>query len=87
LRGNIEFGFGPEVSVAVPGSLVHVPAGTVHWFRFGKGGGEMISMTSRAGASAFFADVDREIPPGPPDFTKLAGIATRHGLQVNALKH
>jgi hypothetical protein len=31
--------------------LVHLPAGTTHSFRFGKGGGEMVSMTSRLGAS------------------------------------
>ena len=37
--------------VARPGTLVHLPAGTTHWFRFGKGGGEMVSMTSREGAS------------------------------------
>src|SRR5690349_17397796 len=48
VKGEIEFGVGGETSIARPGTLVHLPAGTVHWFRFGKGGGEMISMTSRA---------------------------------------
>src|SRR5215510_6816784 len=74
VRGEIEFGIGAETSVARPGTLVHLPAGTVHWFRFGKGGGEMISMTSAAGASDAFKDIDREMPPGPPDVAKLVGI-------------
>jgi hypothetical protein len=42
--------------IAKSGTLVHIPGGTTHSFRFGVGGGEMISMTSRAGASAFFTE-------------------------------
>jgi quercetin dioxygenase-like cupin family protein len=81
-KGEIEFGIEHETKIAGAGTLVHLPAGTTHWFRFGKGGAEMVSMTSRAGASALFADIDREVKPGPPDFEKLGGIATRHGLNV-----
>jgi quercetin dioxygenase-like cupin family protein len=86
VKGEVEFGVGSETSVARPGTLVHLPAGTVHWFRFSKGGGEMISMTSRAGASAAFEDIDREMPPGPPDVGKLVGIVARHGIQVSVPK-
>ena len=46
VRGNIAFGVGDKDMIAEPGTLVHLPAGTMHWFRYGKGGGEMISMTS-----------------------------------------
>jgi quercetin dioxygenase-like cupin family protein len=66
-KDEIEFGVGKETRTLVPGSPVHLPAGTTHWFRFGKGGGEMISMTSRLGASQMFADIDREISPDNPD--------------------
>jgi len=52
------------------------------WFRFGPGGGEMISITSRAGAAAFFTDVDREVSPTEPDFGILLGVAAAHGLTV-----
>jgi quercetin dioxygenase-like cupin family protein len=86
VKGEIEFGVGGETSIAAPGTLVHLPAGTVHWFRFLKGGGEMISMTSREGASAAFADIDREMPPGPPDVEKLVGIVARHGIRVSVPK-
>jgi hypothetical protein len=61
---------------------VHIPAGTVHWFRFGQGGGEMLSMTSRLGASKLFTDMARELPSVNPDLAQLADIGARHGLKV-----
>src|SRR5712671_1698303 len=63
VSGNIAFGVGDKDMIAEPVTLVHLPAGTMHWFRFGEGGGEMISMTSREAASHFFTDVDRAISP------------------------
>jgi quercetin dioxygenase-like cupin family protein len=81
-QGRIDFGIGAESMTALPGTLVHLPAGTVHWFRFGTGGGEMVSMTSRLGASRMFADMARELAPENPDLATLAEIGGRHGLQV-----
>jgi hypothetical protein len=54
----------------------------MHWFRFGPCGGEMISMTWRAGTAAFFTDIDREISPTQPDFSALLRVATSHSLTV-----
>src|ERR1700722_3706247 len=70
IRGAIAFGVDGRDMVAPPGTLVHLPAGTIHWFRFGPGGGEMVSMTSREGASHFFTDFDREISPENPDLAR-----------------
>jgi hypothetical protein len=42
----------------------------------------MISITSRAGASAFFTQVDAEVSPTNPDLGALIGIASAHGLDV-----
>jgi quercetin dioxygenase-like cupin family protein len=81
-KGEIAFGIDGKEMVASPGTLVHLPAGTTHWFRFGKGGGEMVSMTSREGASRMFADLDREISAEKPDLAKLAEVGRRHGLTV-----
>jgi quercetin dioxygenase-like cupin family protein len=83
IAGHVVFGVGSadEVS-ASPGTLVHIPGGSVHWFRFGRGGGEMISMTSGAGAAAFFTEVDREVSPTEPDFGTLLTVASSHGLTV-----
>ncbi len=82
-KGGLEFGLGERTMTATAGTLVHVPAGTTHWFRFAEDG-EMISMTSREGASKFFTDVDREVPPADPGSTRIAAVATRHGLKVGA---
>jgi hypothetical protein len=59
-----------------------VPAGATHWFRFCEGGGEMVSVTSREGASHLFADIDREISPENPDVGKLAELGKPYGLAV-----
>jgi len=81
-KGQIDFGIGEKSTTGLPGTLVHIPAGTVHWFRFGQGGGEMLSMTSRLGASRLFTDMARELPPVNPDLGQLAEIGARHGLKV-----
>jgi quercetin dioxygenase-like cupin family protein len=82
VKGNIEFGVGDETMTAVAGTLVHLPAGTVHWFRFGNGG-QMISMTSEGSeASALFTDVDAEISVGSPDMKKLQKVIERNGVQL-----
>ena len=82
IRGEIAFGIGDDSLVAKPGTLVHLPAGTTHWFRFGAGGGEMISMTSRLGASQMFTAVAREVKPDAPDIDRLIEVGGRHGLTV-----
>jgi len=81
IKGEIAFGIGADSTTASAGTLVHLPAGTVHWFRFGKDG-EMLSMASRLGASKMFADLAREVAPVNPDIAKLAEVGARHGLKV-----
>ena len=79
LRGEIEFGVGTESMICGPGALAHVPGGTPHWFRF-RTEGEMLSITSRLGASRFFTDVDRASPDGAPDLDRTIAVALSHGL-------
>ena len=81
-RGEVDFSIGGAGQTALTGTLVHLPAGTLHAFRFRAGGGTMISMTSRLGASSLFAELDREIAPEKPDIGKLVAIAGQHGLTV-----
>ena len=83
VRGDIEIHYGGKSTLARPGTLVHLPAGTVHSFRFGAGGGEMISVTgARSRASHLFTNIDREVPPGPPDIPKLIAVARQNGVSV-----
>ena len=84
VSGNIAFGVGDKDMIAEPGTLVHLPAGTMHWFRYGQGGGEMISMTSREAASHFFTDVHRAISPEAPDFQRFVEIAKKHQVMFAA---
>jgi hypothetical protein len=59
------------------GTLVHVPVGTVHAFRYGPGGGEMLEITGkRSNAVQVFTTLDREIPPGPPDVPRVIQVLT-----------
>jgi quercetin dioxygenase-like cupin family protein len=80
-RGDVAFGIGDRESLAVEGTLVQVPGGATHWFRYGRGGGEMLSMTSGEGASAFFTDADRNVSAENADLGTFIGIAESHGLR------
>ncbi|MGH6996932.1 MAG: cupin domain-containing protein, partial [Phenylobacterium sp.] len=82
VAGEIAFGIDEQELVAHAGTFVHLPAGVTHWFRFGKGGGEMVSLTSREGASHMFADFDREISPTAPELDKLIELGRPYGLTV-----
>ena len=81
-KGKIDFGIDSGTKTALPGTLVHIPAGTVHWFRFCEGGGEMLSMTSRLGASRFFTDTAREVSPVNPDLEDLKRVGQPYGLTL-----
>lgn len=82
IQGEIAFGIGDRELIARTGTLVHLPAGTTHWFRFGVGGGEMVSVTSREGASHMFTDFDREVSPEKPDLGKLVELGRPYGMTV-----
>ncbi|MBM3524714.1 MAG: cupin domain-containing protein [Alphaproteobacteria bacterium] len=83
IRGEVEFSLGDDgAMVASVGTLVHVPAGAKHWFRWRKGGGAMLSITSRTGASQMFTEIDAEIAPDQPNLERLMAIAVRHGLST-----
>jgi len=83
IAGQVTFGVeGHDDRTAPPGTLVHIPGGSTRWLRFGPGGGEMISMTSRAGAAAFFTEIDCEVAPAEPDFGIVLRVATSHGLTL-----
>lgn len=81
-RGEITFKYrtgDQEQQVAArAGTLVHVSAGTVHSFRFGKGGGQMINIGSRDALEPMFKHIDREIAPASPDLKRLVAISAEH---------
>ncbi len=67
------------------GTLVHIPAGTVHGYRFGAGGGRMLEVSGQGGfATQMFANVSKQVPPGPPDIPRLLDILLQNGVTVAA---
>ena len=83
-KGQIEFTCAGKRTMCGIGTLVHVPAGTVHEFHYGPGGGEMLEMTGkRSQAVAMFTALDREIPPGPLDVDKVIRVLVAHGVRVH----
>lgn len=83
LRGSVDCMVDGKLVHGTPGSFVHVPAGTVHTFRFGPEGGAMLEVAGQgASATTMFKQLDRQIPPGPPDVQKVVGILRDHGVAV-----
>jgi quercetin dioxygenase-like cupin family protein len=83
LKGKIEFTCGGKTVMCTPGTLVHVPGGTVHGFRYGAGGGEMLELTGQGGfATRMFTAVSKEIPPGPADIPKVVEVLKQNGVTV-----
>jgi quercetin dioxygenase-like cupin family protein len=82
LKGNIQFGFQGREMLATPGTLVHLPAGTEHWFKFESDEGQLLSVTGLgSGAAAFFTQVDADVADGS-DIVGLAAVAEKHRLNI-----
>jgi mannose-6-phosphate isomerase-like protein (cupin superfamily) len=80
-RGEVQFRCGDKAATCLPGTLVHVPGGTMHSFCFGPGGGEMLEVTGKGSkAVQLFSALDREIPPGPPDVSKVIQVVGKFGV-------
>ena len=55
LRGPVVFGVGERKQAVEAGTLLHVPGGERHWYRFGVEEGEFLSFTSGKDAAAMYA--------------------------------
>ena len=85
LGGAIEFFIDGETHLCTPGTLVYASRGTVHGFRYARGGGQMLEITGAGALAAqMFTAVDSEIPVGPPDVPKLIDVLKRNGVTVEA---
>lgn len=85
LKGLVEFTCADKIVICSAGTLVHVPADTVHGFRYGAGGGELLEFTGQGGfATQLFTAIDQELPPGPPDIPKVLEVLKQNGVTVPA---
>jgi quercetin dioxygenase-like cupin family protein len=83
-RGQVQFTCAGQTTLCDAGTFVHVPAGTIHAFAYGSGGGEMLEVTgAKSKAIEMFTALDREIPPGPPDVPKLVQVVADYGVKFH----
>ena len=65
-RGEVRFTCDGNTSSCTVGALVHVPAGTVHAFSFGPGGGELLEITGKgSNAIRMFTAISQDVPSRP----------------------
>ena len=85
LAGEVEFTCSGKTVVCPPGTLVNIPAGTVHSFRYLADECDILELSGQGGmATQMFSAVSREIPPGPPDVPKLLEVLKQNGVTVRA---
>jgi len=83
LRGQVEIHVEGRSHRCTPGMLVHLPAGTVHGYCFGAGGGEMFEIAGAGGnATCMFEAISRQVPPGPPDVPTLVSLLEDNGVTL-----
>ena len=89
VEGSLNYHIGGELIEGGPGSLFHIPAGTLECFEPTSTVRVVITYTP-GGIEKFFAEAGevaprREVPPpplAPPDVERLVAIAARHGLEI-----
>ena len=79
IRGPVVFGVGDQEHPVEAGTLLHVPGGEWHWWRF-EVEGEFLSFTSGKQAAAMYRDL-ATVPTDAPK-TDYRAVAWRHGQEA-----
>jgi quercetin dioxygenase-like cupin family protein len=83
IDGDLTFRINGEEMTAKAGTLVHLPAGTLHEFKFGENGAKLISITGvGSNASSLFSELAAEKLNDPPSQEKLLTIIARNGMHI-----
>ena len=83
VSGELDYVVDGRPGIARAGAFVHLPAGTVHSYTSRTDASVMIAVTSRAGASALFEDLDAASVEAPLTIDKVIEVAGAH--QVNTV--
>lgn len=83
LGGKVEFSCNGRARMCTAGSLVYIPAGTVHAFNYGPGGGRLLEITENGRATELFKSISEKIPPGPLDVPKVVEVLNENGVNVH----
>src|SRR2546423_10280807 len=81
-EGEVDVIVGEETMRATPGAFINIPAGTVHGYRIATPFARFTVITTPAGASDFFHELDAETEGSVADMDKIMAVATKHGLTV-----
>ena len=81
-EGEVDVIVGDETMRATPGSFINIPAGTIHGYRIASQSARFTVITTAAGASDFFHELDAETQGSVADMEKIMAVATKHGLTV-----
>jgi quercetin dioxygenase-like cupin family protein len=80
LKGKVEFSCAGKNVICTPGTLVHVPAGTIHGFRYGSGAGEMLELTGQGALVHRCSPPSaRRSPQAPPTFPRCWRFSSKTG--------
>ena len=86
VEGTLTFRIGEETIEAPAGSFVHIPKGVVHTHWNGTSERvRLLGVPTPAGFEKFFADLAElmsQMPPGPPDMSRIGAIYGKYGLEV-----
>ena len=86
VEGTLTFRIGEETIEAPAGSFVHIPKGVVHTHWNGTSERvRLLGVPTPAGFETFFADLAElmsQMPPGPPDMSRIGAIYGKYGLEV-----
>jgi quercetin dioxygenase-like cupin family protein len=83
VSGALDYVIDGKAGTIGAGAFVHLPAGTLHSYTSKAAPSVMIAVTSRAGASALFADLDAASIEAPPTLEQVVEVANAH--QVTAI--
>jgi len=83
IDGDLTFCIDGEEMTAKAGTLVHLPAGTVHEFKFGESGAKLISITGAdSNASSLFSELAAENSKDSPSQKRLIEIIAKNGMHI-----
>ena len=81
VNGAVNFVCGGVAKTVEAGGFVHVPAGTIHTFRYASPTARVLGITSGNGAAAMFTALDLECG-ATPAIDKALAVLKRHDVEV-----
>ena len=84
LEGKVEITIADKQLIATPGCFANAPAGVLHAYKVLSDSAKFVLISSPAGASDFFNDLDKETGGSVEDLEKIVQIALHHGFTVPA---